>query len=152
MAGYGTDIGFADYAAAAGYDIPSGNVAAARQRGSTYIDGTYGARFLGSPTGGLDQERAWPRTGVPGIAVDQIPQRVINASYEAALIELGEPGALSVTGSAAERIKRLKAGSAEIEYADGSASFSADLSPIATVIEGLLAPLLRLPEPAILVV
>jgi len=33
MPGYGTDSGFADYAAANGYEVPAGTVAAARLRG-----------------------------------------------------------------------------------------------------------------------
>ncbi|WP_318012501.1 DnaT-like ssDNA-binding protein [Mesorhizobium sp. BR1-1-13] len=44
------------------------------------------ARFSGQPTGGINQERAWPRTGATAygsaLASDLIPQRVIDASYE----------------------------------------------------------------------
>jgi len=64
MAGYGTDVDLKSYWDEAGYtyasDAPFG---ALRQRGSTYIDATYGERFPGEPTGGIDQERAWPRSG-----------------------------------------------------------------------------------------
>ncbi|TPN90206.1 DnaT-like ssDNA-binding protein, partial [Mesorhizobium sp. B1-1-5] len=86
MGGYGDDAGFAAYAAAAGYTVPAGTISAARQRGSAYIDGTYGMRFPGQPTGGIGQEREWPRTGATAfgaaLASDLIPQRVIDASYE----------------------------------------------------------------------
>lgn len=87
MAGYGTDEGFAAYATAAGYNSlrVGANVPAGRQRGSLYVNGTFGARFFSVPTGGAAQERAWPRTGatdVYGNALDPatVPQRVIDAS------------------------------------------------------------------------
>lgn len=150
MAGYGTDEGFAAWAAAAGHTVPAGTVAAARQRGSTYIDGAYGPRFAGTPTAGVDQEREWPRTGATDrfgtvLASTFIPQRVVHASYEAALQELREPGSLSVVGSTALRVKRERVdGAVEVEYhAPGSGSLAAEMTPVITTIEGLLAPLLR---------
>ncbi|PWJ80638.1 hypothetical protein C7441_112180 [Pseudaminobacter salicylatoxidans] len=152
MAGYGTDDGFQAYADTNGYDVPSGNVTAARNRGSIYIDGTYGDRFMGLPTGGLDQERTWPRIGVPGIADNVVPQRVINASYEAALLELREPGSLSVVTSGSARVVREKVGDLEVQYANPGGDALADATPIVTVIEGLLAPLLVKPIPGALVV
>ncbi len=152
MAGYGTDEGFRAYADANGYDVPSGNVTAARNRGSIYIDGTYGDRFMGFPTGGLDQERAWPRTSVPGIADNVVPHRVINASYEAALIEMREPGGLSVVTSGSARVIREKVGDLEVQYANPSGDALADATPVVTVIEGLLAPLLAKLLPGALVV
>jgi hypothetical protein len=147
MAGYGSDDGFTAYATAAGYTVPSGDVTAARQRGSAYIDGTYGLRFPGVPTGGADQERAWPRTGATdywgneiGSAV--IPAAVINASYEAALIELQSPGSLSVVGSASGAVKRERVGPLEVEYAGASGDVAADNALVSTRIAGLLATLL----------
>jgi len=53
--------------------VLAGTIAAARQRGSLFIDGTYGLRFPGTPSGGLDQEREWRRTGASdryGTAID----------------------------------------------------------------------------------
>ena len=153
MAGYGTDEGFAAWAAENGYTVPSGTVAAARQRGSVYIDGKYDGRFPGYPTGGAAQKRSWPRTGAEdrygnAIASNAVPDRVVQASYEAALLELETAGSLSATTSEGERLKRLKAGSVELEYAD-SASFSAaeSASPVSTRIEGLLYPLLIVSDP-----
>lgn len=154
MAGYGSDDAFAAYATAAGYDVPEGNIPAARQRGSAYIDGSYGARFMGVATGGLEQEREWPRTGVPGLADDVIPKRVENASYEAALIELREPGSLSAIISGTSVVKREKVeGAVEVEYAVSDKTDIATAAlPIVTIIEGMLAPLLKVPMPGILVV
>ncbi|TIP70576.1 MAG: hypothetical protein E5X53_26295 [Mesorhizobium sp.] len=148
MAGYGDDAGFTAYATAAGYTVPAGTIAAARQRGSSYIDGTYGMRFPGQPTGGLAQERAWPRTGATAygvtLASDLIPQRVIDASYEAAYLELVKPGSLSISYDPAKKVKRQKVDVIEREFFEPGAGgniFAPD-APVSTIIEGLLAPLI----------
>lgn len=157
MAGYGTDDAFATWLTSNGYSLPEGAPAPAvlRQRGSTYVDGTYGARFVGQPTGGYEQERQWPRSGavVAGSSVPDgvIPLPVIHASYEAALQEAREPESLSLIGSAAERVKREKVdGAVEVEYQQASAEeFAAAMTPIMTTIEGLLSPFLRGADPAV---
>jgi len=161
MAGYGTDSALKAYWDAAGYtyaaDAP---FAALRQRGSAYIDGTYGMRFPGQPTGGLAQEREWPRTGATayGAALesDLIPTRVEQASYEAAYIELKKPGSLSVSFDPARKVKRQKVEGIEREFfepADSGNIFAPD-ALVSTVIEGLLAPLIGpvFGQPAIMVV
>jgi len=147
MAGYGTDDGFTAYATAAGYTVPSGDVTAARQRGSVYIDGAYGLRFPGVPTGGADQERAWPRTGAVdywgnSIGSSYVPAAVINASNEAALLALQSPGSLSVVGSASGAVKREKVGPLEVEYAGASGDVAIDNALVSPRIAGILAPLL----------
>lgn len=157
MAGYGTDSAFEDWLTSNGYVLPEGAPVPAvlRQRGSTYIDGTYGARFVGQPTGGYEQERQWPRSGavVAGSMIPDgvIPLPVIHASYEAALQEAREPESLSLIGSAAERVKREKVdGAVEVEYQQASAQdLAAAMTPIMTAIEGLLAPFLVPPAPAV---
>ncbi|RWE96463.1 DnaT-like ssDNA-binding protein [Mesorhizobium sp.] len=147
MAGYGDDAGFTAYAAAAGYTVPAGSIPGARQRGSAYIDGTYGMRFPGVPTGGLAQERAWPRLGATvygaTLASDLIPQRVIDASYEAAYLELVKPGSLSIFFAPSKKVKRQKVEGIEREFfepGDNGNIFAPD-APVSTIIEGLLAPL-----------
>lgn len=149
MSGYGDDAGFAARLTALGRTLPgtAASPAVLREIGSAYIDGTYGYRFPGGPTGGAAQERAWPRTGAfdyYGNSIDPsvVPVAVINASYEAAWIEANSPGSLSVTISSAERVKRLKAGSAEIEYTDSPGSISQSVTPMSTTIEGLLFTLI----------
>ncbi|MER8925790.1 DnaT-like ssDNA-binding protein [Mesorhizobium sp. M0859] len=148
MAGYGDDAGFTAYAAAAGYTVPAGTIAAARQRGSAYIDGTYGMRFPGQPTGGLAQERAWPRTGATvygsTLASDLIPQRVIDASYEAAYLELVKPGSLSISFDPSKKVKRQKVEGIEREFFDlgDNGNIFAPDALVSTIIEGLLAPLI----------
>ncbi|MBX5021219.1 DnaT-like ssDNA-binding protein [Rhizobium lentis] len=164
MAGYGDNAGFTAYAAAAGYVFPDGTTddqkTAARQRGSLAID-RYEPRFTGKRTGGYAQERAWPRTGATtyyGEAIPDgvIPEAIVNASYEAAFLELTSPGSLSpvVTGSGI--VKREKVGQLEVEYATSSSMSVDDLvalaTPVVTIIEGLLWPFLCPIVPGILCV
>lgn len=164
MAGYGDNSGASAYWAAAGYVIPSGtadsDITAARQRGSVVID-RYEPRFPGTRTGGFAQERAWPRTGAQtyygeDIPSDVIPAAIVNASYEAAFLELTNPGILSpvITGSTA--IRRERVGSIEVDYATSTAITPADVvalaTPVVTIIDGLLWPFLYQIVPAILAV
>lgn len=164
MAGYGTNEGFTAYAEAAGYVFQDGTTepqkTAARQRGSLFID-RYEPRFSGSRTAGFAQERAWPRTGAStyygeAIPSDIVPEAVVNASYEAAFLELTNPGSLSpvVTGSAT--VKREKVGSLEVEYSTSTSTSIADIvamaTPVATAIEGMLWLFMCPVLPGILVV
>jgi hypothetical protein len=164
MAGYGTNEGFTAYAEAAGYVIPDGTTDAqknaARQRGALFID-RYEPRFSGLRTGGYSQERAWPRTGASTyygepIPSDVVPVAIVNASYEAAFLELTNPGSLSpvVTGSAT--VKREKVGSLEVEYATSTSTNIADIlamaTPVVTAIEGMLWLFMCPVIPGILVV
>ena len=151
MGGYGTDDGFTSWLASNGYALPVGAPTAAvlRQRGSSYIDATYGPRFVGQPTGGFTQERAWPRTGAVahGTAVpnDVVPEAVTSASYEAAYQEAVSSGSLTAVGSTAARVKREKVeGAVEVEYQStfGSKTLAEDMTVVVTSIEGLLAPYL----------
>lgn len=161
MAGYGNDQGLATWLAANSYDLPTGAPTAAvlRQRGSVYIDGTYGYRFPGTPTGGLGQERAWPRTGATiygsTLATDLIPTRVIEASYMAAYIEATNPGSLTVIVDPSKRVKHQKVDTIEREFfeASGGSVFAPD-TPVSSLIEGILGPLIGPPFelPAIAVV
>ena len=158
MAGYGDDAGFEAWLIDNGHAVPEGvvPVAALRQRGSAYIDGLYGPRFSGLPTGGFTQERAWPRTGATAhgqsIPDTLVPAAIIQASYAAALHEATSPGALSATASAAGVIKREKVDVLEVEYAAGSGDALKDATPMLLAVEGLLAPFLSQPMPAVFVV
>jgi len=161
MAGYGDDTAFQDWLTANGYSLPDGAPPAAvlRLRGSQYIDATYGARFSGTPTEGIEQARAWPRTGATAygnpIAPDAVPGAVEKAAYHAAYAEALSPGSLSVIAIGSERVKREKVeGAVEIEYFDGGSNAVAGATPILSAVEGLLAPLLvsSRPIPAVLVV
>jgi hypothetical protein len=151
MAGYGDDAGFEAWLADNGHILPDGHAleAVLRNRGSVYVDGVYGARFSGIPTGGFAQERAWPRTGAYAygqpIGDSIIPDAVIKASYAAAWQEATSPGSLSASGSEASRVKREKVeGAVEVEYQISEGPFSAlSLVTLLTEAEGLLAAFLK---------
>lgn len=163
MAGYGDDAGFSTWAQQNGYTLPPGGLSAEvlRNRGAAYIDGVYGARFSGIPTGGFAQERAWPRTGAYAfgqpIGDSIIPDAVIKASYAAAWQEASSPGSLSVVATPGRMIKRQKVeGAVEREFfAPGEGLSAVEASTVVlSAIEGLLQPFLSTPSnlPAILVV
>jgi len=161
---YGDNAGFTAYAEAAGYVIPDGTtdaqISAARQRGSLVID-RFEPRFSGSRTGGFAQVNAWPRTGAStyygeAIPSDVIPDAIVNASYEAAFLELTNPGSLSPVITGSSLVKREKVGSLEVDYATINKADIAEIialaTPVVTVIEGLLWPFLRVELPGVLVV
>lgn len=159
MAGYGNDSDFQDWLDANGYTLPENppSIEVLRERGSNYIDGTYGARFSGTPTAGFAQERAWPRTGAYAygqpIGDTVIPDAVVKASYVAALADAKAPGSLSVTFTPGTNKVLTKVDSIEWDVV-GDASAPGAMIPVLTAVEGLLSPFLA-PlggVPAILVV
>ncbi len=142
---------------------------AALLRASVYIDGRYRkllasdvwqSLFPGVKTEGRGQAREWPRTGAEdyeghAIPPDQVPVEVEQATYEAALRELVEPGSLSPDFVAASTVKRQKVGPIEEEFsvaagADGAAS----VRPVISIIDEMIAPVLvaRYTLPAVFVV
>jgi hypothetical protein len=142
---------------------------AALIRASVYIDGRYRkllasgvwqSLFPGVKTEGRGQARKWPRTGAEdyeghAIPSDQVPVEVEQATYEAALRELVEPGSLSPDFVAASTVKRQKVGPIEEEFsvaagADGAAS----VRPVIIIIDEMIAPVLvaRYTLPAVFVV
>lgn len=150
MAGYGDDSGFDTWLSDNGYVLPDDapTPAVLRNRGSQYIDATYGARFLGSVVDAT-QERQWPREGaiVNGklLPSDVVPAAVINASFQAAYQEAVSPGSLAVVGSSSSAVKREKVGPIETEYATSSSSdgTAASLTPLISIVDGMLATFLK---------
>lgn len=164
MAGYGTNEGAQAYWTDAGYVLPEGTddatIAAARQRGALAID-RYEPRFTGRRTGGYAQERAWPRTDATtyygeAIPSDVIPTAIVNASYEAAFLELTNPGSLSPVVTGTSTVKREKVGQLEVEYSTSTSTDIDDVvalaTPVVTAIEGMLWPFLVPCLPGVLVV
>lgn len=162
MAGYGDDVGFTAWLAENGYTLPADAPAPAvlRARGSNYLDGTYGPRLsCSSPTGGLDQERAWPRTGhyvnCALIPDDAIPAAWVRASYRAAWLEASSPGSLAVTVDPNRRVKRQKVDVIEREFFDGGSSEAGSAGAVIdSEIDGMVQPFLcgSFTLPSILVV
>jgi hypothetical protein len=159
VAGYGSDQRFTDWMADNGYSTSGDGVltvAQLRQRGSAYIDALYESKFPGQRTGGLEQERAFPRTSASAygqaIGADVIPLAIEHASYHAAIQEAAKPGSLSISAANAGALKRKKVDVIEKEYFQGSGDAVADNTLRLSAVEGLLAPFFRAPEVAVFVV
>lgn len=95
---------------------------AALIRASAAIDGLFGARFPGyraTSAQGLEWPRAeaWDRDGYPLVG---LPQEVVNATCEAALIELGSAGALSK--KAEPGLRSIKVGAIEKTFGPAGAA------------------------------
>lgn len=161
MAGYSDDATFTTWLTDNGYTLPSGapSEAVLRQRGSVYVDATYGPRFRGTPTDGVTQERAWPRTGasVYGATVPDtdVPLAVIHASFMAAWAEANDEGVLEAIASGAQTIKRERVDVIETEYQDANRTAEnmpydplapSAITPILSRIDGLLKPYLVLAD------
>lgn len=94
---------------------------AALRRATAAIDGRYGQQFPGTRLRNRLQALEWPRADADDvenypIAADAVPVEVKNATCEAALVELGTPGAMMPTVQRDDLLKRVKAGSVEVEY------------------------------------
>lgn len=160
---YGTlaaaDAYFVERANAAWAAAGDGDRLAALVRGSQAVDSLYESRFTGRRTDGYDQPLSWPRSEAitvngEAIADDALPLALTYAAYEAAALELSEPGSLTPVIVAARTVKREKVGPLETEYAvvDTSDDMVAAARPVLTKLDGLLYPLLRPVLPGILVV
>lgn len=161
MAGYGDDQKFEAWEEANGLTRPDGapSSAALREQGSGYVDSQ---DFPGVPTGGLAQERAWPRTGAEAygqpIPSDVIPVKIEHASYAAAYFVAHNPGAFTAKGSLDAQVKRKKERvegvvEEETEYFAAPAAASAGGEVMVPMADALLKPLLGQPDfPDVLVV
>ena len=76
--------------------------------------------WRGTPTGGATQENAWPRSGLTYPNGDALPDNVIPRSLEHACILLAgtiaATPAVSNAGVVNRPIRRVRAGSAEVEF------------------------------------
>ncbi|GJE00556.1 DnaT-like ssDNA-binding protein [Methylobacterium isbiliense] len=145
-------------------EVPDEFREAALVRATAFIDATYRDRFPGYRVQGRVQALEWPRvsaftlvpdngrsaaflpgqdplfrSGVDAIPSTEIPREVVAAVCEAALRELTEPGSLSPDLERGGAIKRLAAGSVEIEYA-GGAPASTTFQAIGLALASLLLP------------
>lgn len=144
MAGYGSDSDLAAWAEANGFTVPDGIAPAVlRQRGSDWLDGTYGDRFPGYRTGGYQQERAWPRSNAvlasgETVPSDVVPVAIINASFHAAFAEASQPGMLFETQEPGKVLKKLD----KIEWEVVGAKDGSTPTFVLPAVEGLLTPFL----------
>jgi hypothetical protein len=114
-------------------------------RGSEYIDQAYRQSFPGYKTGLREQLREWPRVDAYDdegnyIPSDEVPDEVINASYEAALRELVDPGSMLPDYTPGQQERRVKVDVIEVEYTAPHGIQS--VLPISSTINGILAPVL----------
>ncbi len=158
---YLSAVDFKAYADARGlsYDGKSDDeIGEALIRATSWIDATYRTRFPGVRTYGALQSLQWPRKagciingqyvpdaylttvtdaeGIP-IATTEIPSALESGTAEAAYRELVSPGTLAPDLERGGDIRRLKAGSVEVEYAT-----TAPAGTIFTTIDGVLALIL----------
>ena len=112
----------------------------ALRRATQWIDGTYGRRFIGTAAT-VTQALEWPRADAiwRGEEIDNeiIPAKVERATAEAARREIATPGILFPDLKRGGLIKRVAAGSAEVEFADG-----APAETVFSIIDGILAGLI----------
>lgn len=144
---YGTNTGLTAYATATGRTL-TGDADVARTVASTYLDGLYWDRYIGQPVDAYGD--AWPRTGITGVT--DVPERVEDATYEAALLYDADPSALTAGGVsnngsgavASEKVDVLSvsyhAPMNDRSMADDSVI---DNTPRYDTIEALLRPFLR---------
>lgn len=150
---YGDAEGFADYIEARGREISDEwalcDINAALLFASEWIDGVYGPSFLGYKAGGFEQVREWPRksaiveTCVPvyTFASDAIPDRVVNATYEAAYRQLSNPGTLQPDYIPGKYKSVTIEGALSVDYVQFSSA--ADVQMQVSAIDNLLAPLMN---------
>ena len=146
MPGYGTDAGLTAWLADNGLSLPVGSPALAvlRNRGSVYVDATYGQRLgCSGPTGGAEQERAWPRSGHPGVPADVIPAAWVQASYRAAYLAATLPGGLSRQIDMQARIQKQKVDVIERTFFDSAPGKPGEVTGLVDAeIDGLVSPYL----------
>lgn len=146
MPGYGTDAGFTSWLADNGLTLPVGapTLAVLRNRGSTYVDGTYGQRLTCSvPTGGALQERAWPRAGHPQVPSDTIPLPWVHASYRAAYLSATLTGGLSRQIDMQARVQKQKVDTIERTFFDSAPGAPGTVTGLVDAeIDGMVAPFL----------
>lgn len=138
---------FKEYCERVGYGVdgkPDAELEQALRRGTAWLDGTYGARFIGEPAT-VDQSLEWPRKNAVWrgavMSSANVPRQIKNATCEAAWREITTPGSLSPDYNGAEQIKRKRSKvgdlEKEIEYADLASSVEAS-QPVITQIDGIL--------------
>ena len=110
-------------------------------RATQAVDSIYKTQWEGLQTEYGTQELEWPRQGVYVNDVelddDLIPTALKKAICEAALRELATPNSLTPDLDRGGKIKRVKADTVEVEYAEGASATTSF-----TAIDGLLADLI----------
>jgi hypothetical protein len=145
-------VAYKAYCAAHGYTFPSDTgdddvIEQGIRRATQWIDAEYGRRFIGTPAT-VTQALEWPRADAiwRGEEIDNeiIPTKVANATAEAARREIATPGSLAPDMKRGGLIKRVAAGSAEVEFIDNAPAETAF-----SIIDGILAGLISSKSPGL---
>jgi hypothetical protein len=150
---YGNADDFKTYHQDRGRSIPAGwtdsVIEAALLVASEWLDSSYEKVWIGTPTGGFTQENLWPRTDAitntnPTYTFpdDAIPERVINATYEAAFRQATSPGALSVDFTPSKFAEVRVEGAISVKYRNDFTSPS-DIQTQIGIIQNLMSPLIN---------
>lgn len=116
-------------------------IEAALVRATVAIDGSYRLSFPGYRAQGRAQGLEWPRFSAydyEGLLIDgeSVPDEVARAVCEAAIRELESPGSMTPDLERGGFVRRMKAGSVEIEYGGSSNQTTY------TIIDGILAKII----------
>ncbi len=147
---YGTAAGYTAYALAREYDVPASTedeIEAALLVASEWLDGRYSSVWVNSgtfKTGQRAQVREWPRNsyvdvyGYP-IGSTEIPREIENATYEAAIRQLANPGSLMVDYTPGKYKEVAVEGAVSVVYAGFTSAYDTQLN--IPIIDGILYPL-----------
>ncbi|MGY2048907.1 DnaT-like ssDNA-binding protein [Methylobacterium sp. JK268] len=118
---------------------------AALRRATEFLDSLFEGRWIGRPAI-RGQGLCWPRqraydAGLTLLPANIVPRGVIRATCEAALRELQSPGSLQPDVHPGERIVSETVGPLSVEY--GDQGVGGDVLPVVTIVNRLVAPLLR---------
>ncbi len=131
-----------DYVDDRGLTLASGDAETALIRASAAIDARYAGAYPGYRLAGRSQGLEWPRQNAWDaqgwlIRDDAVPIEVMQATCEAALRELAEPGSMMPDLKRGGAIQSVRAGSVAVTYAA-----NATATTTFTIIDGLMAPIL----------
>lgn len=147
---YGSAAAFEAYHEARGRTIPESwhtdYIEAALLVASEWLDHKYGNMYYGFPTEGYSQTREWPRTlaytntfPVYVFGTDEIPDEVVNATYEAAWREANDQGSLDVDFTPTKYNSVTIDGALSVNY--NTSLSSNDVQKQIGIIEKILYPL-----------
>lgn len=147
---YGTAAAFRTYHEARGRTIPVAwtdtSIEAALLVSSEWIDDKYDDVFVGFKTDGYTQTRAWPRSAAysntyPVYVFDEaeIPQDVIDATYEAAWREANTPESLNADFTPSKYNSVAIDGALDVEY--NNSIDAGDVQLQIVKVEAILRPL-----------
>ena len=124
-----------EYGAEVGFQGPL--TSAHLRRAHLYMTAIYGPRFRGVPVG----EDLFPRSGIPDVPEDVVPETVQYALMELAIAEAQSPGILSrATSPDKQYVTQEKVDVVSMSYSTPQSTGKGVDFPL---VEGLLAPWLR---------